>query len=102
MLILVYLRRGRGWFREVIAANIWPEIPHPTAGYDTDRAANLVRAILGIGVDAMNEMRSRLMWQDLTGCGSAAAKVLPLSLGGGRRVECVGELVGNEMRTRFC
>ena len=96
MLILVYLRRGRGWFREVIAirdiaANIWPEILHATAGYDTDRAANLVRAILGIRVDAMNEMRFRLMWQDLAGCGSstAAAKVLPLSLGGGRRERSV-------------
>ena len=41
-----------------IAANIWPEISPVISGYDEDRAANLLRAVLDIGVDVVNEILS--------------------------------------------
>ena len=40
------------------AANIWPGISPVTSGFDTERMVDLLRAILGIGAEAVNEILS--------------------------------------------
>ena len=41
-----------------VAANIWPEISPVISRYDDDKAANLLRAVLDVGVDVVNEILS--------------------------------------------
>ena len=41
-----------------VVANIWPEISPVISRYDDDRAVNLLRAVLDIGADVVNEILS--------------------------------------------
>ena len=40
------------------AANIWPGISPVTTGFDTQRASNLLRAFLDVGVEVVDEISS--------------------------------------------
>jgi len=80
-----------------IAANIWPEISPVDSTYDTDRASKLLKAILDMGADVVNEI---LRYQQ-----DAKAPLLPPKCyeleRKKERAECVGQLLGDEIRTRL-
>ena len=80
-----------------IAANIWPEISPVISGYDEDRAANLLRAVLDMGADVVNEILS--YGQD-TETPLLPPKCYKIEWRK-EREKCIGKLLGDEMRTRL-
>ena len=80
-----------------IAANIWPEISPIISGYDEDRAANLLRAVLDMGADVVNEI---LTYGQDTETPLLPPKCYKIEWRKERK-KCIGKLLGDEMRTRL-